>query len=314
MRILIVGAGAIGGYFGGRLLQAGRDVTFLVRPRRAAQLAQSGLSIRSPRGDADIAAPTITADQLRAPYDLVLLSCKAYDLDEAMAAFAPAVGTGTSILPLLNGMHHLDLLDARFGTATVLGGQCLISATLDEEGRVRHLADTHNLSFGSRAAGATARLDAIAESLSGANFDSRCSETILQDMWEKWVFIATGAGITCLMRAAIGDVVAAGAADLATALLEECAAIATHQGFAPGAAAMQRSRAAFTTPGSGLTASMLRDVERGARTEVDHVLGDLLRRAGGDHPRLSLLRIARDHLAAYEARRARGIAAAAIAA
>jgi len=314
MRVLILGAGAIGGYFGGRLLQAGRDVTFLVRPRRAAQLAQSGLSIRSPRGDADIAAPTITADQLRAPYDLVLLSCKAYDLDEAMAAFAPAVGTGTSILPLLNGMHHLDLLDARFGTATVLGGQCLISATLDEEGRVRHLADTHNLSFGSRAAGATARLDAIAESLSGANFDSRCSETILQDMWEKWVFIATGAGITCLMRAAIGDVVAAGAADLATALLEECAAIATHQGFAPGAAAMQRSRAAFTTPGSGLTASMLRDVERGARTEVDHVLGDLLRRAGGDHPRLSLLRIARDHLAAYEARRARGIAAAAIAA
>src|SRR5882757_757877 len=314
MRILIVGAGAIGGYFGGRLLQAGRDVTFLVRPRRAAQLAKTGLAIRSPRGDADLAAPTITADQLRAPYDLVLLSCKAYDLVEAMESFAPAVGPETAILPVLNGMAHLNLLERRFGAKAVLGGQCLISATLDEEGRVRHLAELHNLSFGARDGAPSARLDAIAESLAGANFDSRRSDAILQEMWEKWVFIATGAGITCLMRSTIGDIVAAGAADLAVSLLEECAAVAARQGFAPSAASLQRSRATFTTPGSGLTASMLRDVERGARTEFDHVLGDLLRRGGEAIGDRSLLRIAHAHLAAYEARRLRIQSAAAIAA
>jgi 2-dehydropantoate 2-reductase len=313
MRILIVGAGAIGGYFGGRLLQAGRDVTFLVRPRRAAQLANAGLSIRSPRGDVDIAAPIVTADQLRTRYDLVVLSCKAYDLGEAMESFAPAVGPDTAILPLLNGMAHLDLLERRFGAAAVLGGQCLISATLDGEGRVVHLGDVHSLSFGARDGTHSLRLEAVARCLAGANFDSRLSAAILQEMWEKWVFIATGAGITCLMRATVGDIVAASAADLAAALLEECAAIARQQGFAPSEASLQRSRAAFTTAGSGLTASMLRDVERGARTEFDHVLGDLLRRGAalGGH---SLLRIAHAHLAAYEARRSRTQAVPAVAA
>jgi 2-dehydropantoate 2-reductase len=116
MRVLVVGAGAIGGYFGGRLLEAGRDVTFLVRPRRAAELAQTGLVIRSKLGDMNLPAPpTVTSDTLRQAFDLVILSCKAYDLDDAMTSFAPAVGPETVILPLLNGMRHLDALEARFG-------------------------------------------------------------------------------------------------------------------------------------------------------------------------------------------------------
>src|SRR5208282_4889020 len=93
MHILVVGAGAIGGYFGGRLLEAGRDVTFLVRERRAAALKKTGLSIRSPAGDVDFPAPpTVTADALRGPFDLILLSCKAYDLEGAIDSFAPAAG------------------------------------------------------------------------------------------------------------------------------------------------------------------------------------------------------------------------------
>ena len=116
MRILVVGAGAIGGYFGGRLLNAGRDVTFLVRPRRAAELANTGLVIRSRLGDVNIAAPPIvTAEVLRSPFDLILLSCKAYDLTAAMDSFAPAVGADSAILPLLNGIGHLDMLTTRFG-------------------------------------------------------------------------------------------------------------------------------------------------------------------------------------------------------
>ena len=305
MHILVVGAGAIGGYFGGRLLEARRDVTFLVRPRRAEQLRRTGLSIRSPRGNFDAPAPLILSENLRDPVDLILLSCKAFDLPEAMESFARAVGPHTAILPLLNGLRHLDALERRFGSAAVLGGQCLISATLDDEGRILHLSDSHSLSFGERNGQATERIEQITSTFAGTKFDSRASGAILQEMWDKWVFIAAAAGITCLMRSSIGDIVAAGASDLATSLLEECAAIATRQGFPPSEAVLQRSRAMFTTPGSSLTASILRDVQRNARTEADHILGDLLERGGEPPNSHALLRIAYAHLLAYESCRAR---------
>jgi 2-dehydropantoate 2-reductase len=310
MRVLVVGAGSIGGYFGGRLKAAGRDVTFLVRARRAAQLAKIGLIIRSPRGDVDIASPpTIMAENLREPYDLILLSCKAYDLPSAIDAFAPAVGPNTAILPVLNGMSHMDTLGARFGAGAVLGGQCLISTTLDPEGRILHLANPHLLSFGEQNGTKSARAQATLAALSSAGFDVNLSTTILHEMWEKWSFIATGAGITCLMRAAFGDIVAAGAVKLSTDLYDECCAIATVNGFPPSKASIERSLGMFTAPGSTISASMLRDIERGAPTEADHVIGDLLRRgekAPGDR---TLLRIAYAHLRAYEARRAREKAA-----
>jgi 2-dehydropantoate 2-reductase len=304
MRILIVGAGAIGGYFGGRLLESRRDVTFLVRPKRAAELKRTGLVIRSAFGDVTLAdPPTVTAQTLRETFDLILLSCKAYDLDGAMDSFAPAVGPETAIIPLLNGLRHLDALDARFGAAHVLGGQCLISSVLDAEGRIVHMNDTHVLSFGRR--DATGNLDAIAATLSGARFEARLSANILQAMWEKWIFIAAFAGITCLMRAAVGDIITAGASNLATGLLDECAAIATHAGFPPSEASLARSRGIIASPGSALTASMLRDIERGGPIEADHIVGDLLRH-GESSP---LLRIAYAHLKAYDARRKREIVA-----
>ena len=304
MRILVVGAGAIGGYFGGRLLEAGRDVTFLVRPRRAAQLAKTGLVIISRFGNVNLPSPsTVTADALRQPYDLILLSCKAYDLESAADSFALAVGRNTAILPLLNGMRHMDYLTERFGGGSVLGGQCQISTTLDSEGHVHHLNDLHFLSFGELDGAASQRAQAIVATFTGARFESKLSNTILQEMWEKWVLIATVAGINCLMRATLGDIVAANAGNLSTALLDECAAIATAQRFAPSVPSLERARAFIITPSSTFAASMLRDIERGAPIEADHIIGDLLRRGGsGDHP---LLRIAYAHLRAYEARRTR---------
>ena len=305
MRILVLGAGAIGGYFGGRLLEAGRDVTFLVRPRRAAELARTGLAIRSRLGDVNLLAPTVTADALRGPFDLILLSCKAYDLAGAMDQLAPAVGPESAILPLLNGMAHLDLLATRFGGVLVLGSQCIISSALDAEGRIIHLNDTHLLAFGERDGSRSLRIEAIASALSNARFDARLSEAILQEMWEKWIFIASLAGITCLLRATVGDIAAVGAADLAASMLDECATIATNEGFPPSESSLDRTRAMVTSAGSGLTASMLRDMERGAPIEADHIIGDLLRRGetrGGTFP---LLRIAHAHLKAYEARRVR---------
>jgi 2-dehydropantoate 2-reductase len=310
MRILVVGAGAVGGYFGGRLLAAGRDVVFLVREKRAVQLERTGLSIRSALGDVNVASPpTVTAGKLRESFDLIVLSCKAYDLAGATDALAPAVGAQSAILPLLNGMAHLDRLAERFGRDRVLGGLCVISSTLDADGRILHLNDAHRLAFGELDKPGSARAGAIAATLAGAGFDSRPSNAILQEMWEKWAFLATAAGITCLMRAAFGDIIAAGGADLTSALFAECCAIATTQGFAPSESTIKFSRGAFNAPGSTIMASMLRDIERGAPTEADHVIGDLIGRAGAPLPETALLRIAYTHLKAYEARRAREQAA-----
>jgi 2-dehydropantoate 2-reductase len=305
MRILIVGAGAIGGYFGGRLLEAGRDVTFLVRPARAARLA-AGLSIRSPLGDVDLAAPPVVLGAtLRELFDLILLSCKAYDLDGAMDAFAPAVGPQTAILPLLNGMAHLDTLGARFGRERVLGGLCFISAALDREGNIVHLNTRHTLTFGEQDGSRSVRAEAILEVLSSDRFDVNLSQVILQELWEKWVYIATLATTTCLMRATVGDVVTAGAAALALGLHDECAAIATSLGFAPRPSALERARADVQSSTSTIAASMLRDIERGARIEADHIVGALLRRRREPAPTLSLLDVAWAHLRSYEARRSR---------
>ncbi len=149
MRVLVVGAWAIGGYFGGRMLQAGRDITFLVRPRRAQELASAGLVIRSPNGDVTLKTPPIVqADTLKDTFDAVLLSCKAYDLDDAIKSFAPAVGPQTSIVPLLNGMLLLDVLDKAFGRERVLGGLCAIAATLNEAREVIQLQPMQSLTFG----------------------------------------------------------------------------------------------------------------------------------------------------------------------
>ena len=315
MRILVVGAGAIGGYFGARLAAAGRDVTFLVRPKRAEQL-KSGLFVRSPKGDVKIAAPklvtettlsplgipSLTARSLE-PFDLVLLSCKSYDLDSAMDSFARAVGPATMILPLLNGESHIDTLKKRFGAGAVLGGQCQISSTLDEQGHVVHLNDWHLLGFGELDGSRSTRIEAVSESFTGANFEPKLSLQILQDMWEKWIFIATMAGITCLMRAALGDIEAAGGTRIALELFAECGAIAGKNGYAPSAAAGERISKTLSTPGSTLMASMLRDVEGHRRTEHEHVLGDLLARAQGT--RAPVLEICLAHLRAYEARRLR---------
>jgi 2-dehydropantoate 2-reductase len=303
VRTLVLGAGAIGGYFGGRLAQAGREVTFLVRPPRAERLQESGLQIRSPHGDATIQAPaTVIADTLREPYDLIILSNKAYDLDDAIAAIAPAVGPKTAILPLLNGMRHLDVLDERFGAQHVLGGQCFISTVLDPDGRIVQLSDMQLLSFGERDGTRSERVEAIAAEFSGANFESVVSSNILQEMWEKWVFIATNAGITSLMRGAIGEIVAADAADLPVELLNECAAIAASYGFAPRPEVLERNRAMLTAPGSPLTASMFRDIERGARIEAYQIVGDLRRRGIASGISAPLLRVVEAHLGTYEVR------------
>lgn len=305
MRILVVGAGAVGGYFGGRLAEAGCDVTFLVRARRAAQLAETGLVIKSCVGDATLKPKTISAEKLNEFYDMVLLSCKAYDLESAINSFAPAVGPQTIILPVLNGMRHLERLDARFGSNKVLGGLCQIVATLDATGAILHMNDSHLIVFGERNSIHSPRVEAIAAMMAAAKFSSRASETIMHDMWEKWVFLATLAGITCLMRASLGDVAAADGSWISIELFEECCAIAEHAGYATSSKFINRINGMLKSKGSSMTASMLRDIERGGPVEADHIIGDLLQRAPENGKRNPLLKVVHVHLKAYEIRRLR---------
>lgn len=300
MRLLFLGAGAVGGYFGGRLAEHGVDVTFLVRPERAAALASSGLSIASPLGDAVVRVKAIT--EVSAPFDAVILACKAYDLDAAMAAVTPAVGPGTLILPLLNGVKHLDVLDAHFGRDRVLGGLCHTGVARTPAGGIQHLNRLQRFTLGPRTERQAARCRALHDELTRGRFNPLLSERIEQEMWEKFVLLATYAGITCLMRAPIGAIVATddGAA-LTSELLDECAAVAKAAGYAPNTSFMAETRAMLTEPGSTGTASMLRDIQGGGPTEGEHILGDMLARAGGLPA--PLLRIARAHVQAYEAQR-----------
>ncbi len=305
MRILVVGAGAIGGYFGGRLLQAGRDVTFLVRPKRASELASRGLVIKSASGDVTLKnPPTVQADKLSEKFDVVLLSCKAFDLDDAIKSFAPAVGPQTSIIPLLNGMSHLDVLDKRFGRERVLGGLCAIAVTLNEAREVVQLAPMQSLNFGERDGTMTDRVRAIAEIFAVGNFGATASEHIIQDMWEKWVFLASLAASTCLMRTSVGNILAVpGGRDFLLGMLDECSATASAEGHAPGGPFFQRTRGLLTTEGSLMTASMFRDIKAGLPVEADHVIGDLVARGDAAKIPVSKLRTAYTHLKAYEKQR-----------
>ncbi len=304
MRILVLGAGAMGGYFGGRLIEAGAEVTFLVRPKKAELLAHAGLVIDSPLGDFRGPAPTLTADggsNGLDGFDLVILACKAYDLGSAMEAITPAVEGGAAVLPLLNGVRHLDLLAETFGADRVLGGSCHIGAMVTPEGAIRHLNRLHTITFGELSGQRSGRCDALAGAFDGANLNPRYSTTVRQDLWSKFVMLAALAATTCMMRASIGAVVACeGGAALITALLGECEATAAAEGYRPDARFMDRTRTELTEPGSAMTASMLRDMRAGGPTEGDHILGDMARRAAAAGIDAPLLWAAHCHVQAYE--------------
>ena len=304
MRILVFGAGATGGYFGGRLLEAGIDTTFFVRPARAAKLRETGLVIRSQFGDVSMPAPVATQQAPGGPYDAVLLSCKAYDLESALDAVGPAVGRETVIIPVLNGMRHLDALENRFGAHRTMGGLCLISASLDAEGRILHHNDKHSVVFGERSGGISARTETLAAAMKPAKMDSRPSADIMQEMWDKWVFLAPLAAVTCLMRSTVGDVVNAAGPEFPMRFVEECRTVAAAQGHPVAQAQMTWIKTAVTNAASPIMASMMRDIERGGPVEADHVVGDMIRRGGGAD-KFPLMQMAYLHLKAYETRRTR---------
>lgn len=312
MRILMLGAGGIGGYFGARIHQAGGDITFLVRPARASNLLAEGLHVISPLGDVRITPKLITSAEGSASgkFDAVILTCKSYDLESAVASVAPALAPGGIVVPLLNGIAHLARLDARFGRERVAGGMAHLGVTLTPEGKIRHLNELHRLVIGVRTEPASPLIDDLAQVLGNAGIDFQLSENIENEMWDKFVFLSVLAGATCTMRASIGDILGADwGEDFILGLLGECSAVAEKSGHRPSEDRLARYRTQLTTRGSASTASMLRDIERKGRTEADHILGDMLRRAIAHGMNAHFLKIAYSHLQAYEVRRSREQAA-----
>jgi 2-dehydropantoate 2-reductase len=308
MRFLVLGAGAVGGYFGGRLAEAGRDVTFLVRGARIDQLAQHGIRVDSALGDFQVAARIATADRLDGPYDVVLLTAKHYGLDGAIAAVGPAVGPQTAVLPLLNGLVHLDALDAAFGPERVLGGVAYVGAVLLPDGAIRHVNRLSGIAFGERSGGMSARVRAIAGDFADTKIDAPGSDDILQEMWEKFFMMGAMAGMNCLFRGNIGEIVATeDGRSLMREALAECRAVAAAAGYPPRPQTGDRVAAMLTEPGSRNSASMRQDLEAGRRTEADAVIGDMLRRAQGFGLATPLLRAAYCALQVHEHRLALGL-------
>ena len=311
MKVLVIGAGGVGGYFGGRLIESGADVTFLVRERRARQLAENGLVIKSAVGDATLPVRTVTSSDPGQPFDLVILTCKSYDLGSAIEAAAPHMRAGSGLaLPLLNGMAHIGVLRERFGRDRVLGGLCGIFATLSPAGEVVQMAGlSPRLSYGrfkdqiERNALETP-VGAVEQMMSKANFAGKRVEPIEQGLWEKWMVLAAMAGGTCLMRGSIGSIVAGddGKA-IMEELIRETASVARAAGYPPGEEYLATARGILTAAGSDATASMLRDIKKGGPTEGDHIVGQMLRRARELGVPTPLLRIANAHLQTYEAER-----------
>jgi 2-dehydropantoate 2-reductase len=334
LRILMVGAGAVGGYFGGQLAAAGRNVTFLVRDARAEALRRDGLTIHTPNDSFTIQPTVVTRDQLHEPYDLVIVTVKAFALAAAISDCAPAVGARTLVLPLLNGMRHLDALRERFGVNRVMGGCCVVAAQQQPDGSILRLYGKPSLTYGALAGAETddtrdirdtdntddtndtadtadtadgrpvdARLTDIDGALGAAGFDTRLSADVELEMWEKWTFLASAAAANCLLRGTVGEIVAApGGEKTVRAIIAESVAIATAAGFAPRQPSRDSTVGALTTQGSPFTTSMYRDMQQGFTVEADHILGDLVARAEQLGIHAPLLTAAYTTLAIYSAR------------
>src|SRR5258707_7293825 len=303
-KILVLGAGGIGGYFGGRLVESGADVTFLVREGRRKILSEQGLRIESPFGDAQLAVETVVASDLAPIYDAVILTCKAYNLDTAVAAIASAVAPTGYVLPFLNGIAHIDVLNQRFGQHRVLGGTAKIQSTLTSNGAIHQFHDWRTLTFGEQSGAMTERARTLAALFAAAKGVEAFAVTdIVQRMWEKLVHLSTAAAMTCLMRANVGEIVRTpNGRELFLDQLQCGAAVAAANGHPPSEGFMRLWEETFSQRDSQYATSMLRDVERCGRTEVEHILGFMLNKASEANIPNRTLRLASTNFKAFKHR------------
>ena len=310
MRILVIGAGATGGFYGGRLARAGRDVTFLVRERRAAELRRDGLRLRTPEGEDTIAPQLISSAELReaAPFDLILLGVKAYTLEAAMEDFAAAVGPETMIVPMQNGLRHLEMMSTRFAPRNVLGGVCRIVATMDPQGAIVQMTHVNQLAYGELDGLLSERIQRVHATLSDAGFEATLEPDILQFMWEKWIMLSALGSICVLGGDNVGAIRAVEDLDdvglrLEMSVIDEATAIAAAWGHPPREAWRRMMHGYLTAQGSSLESSMYRDYKAGNPVEAWQILGDIVRRGRERGVATPLLEAAFVRLRTYERNR-----------
>jgi 2-dehydropantoate 2-reductase len=286
MKILIVGAGATGGAFGARLLEAGRDVTFLVRAKRAEVLAESGLILEAPDGRRIQTVKATTTVEPGDIYDLVVLGLKAPALASALETIGPAIGPSTMILPLLNGMDHLTILEQRY-PGRIIGGLAKIVATLGPGGVIHQMTPLAALTVGpihSR----PLNQDVI-DTLTVEGFTLSVDQNVLSRLWEKWVFIAAAGIVTCLFRGTIGNILAAGGKNQILQAIEETENVASKAGHTVSPESHRETLALLTEEGSKFTSSLYRDLAQGDPVEAEHILGGLSAKAQAMDVRVPLL-------------------------
>lgn len=275
-RILIVGAGATGGAIGTRLIEAEQDVTFLVRERRAAQLAEEGLRFSSPDLDVVHHVRTVTSLENETPFDLVIVAVKAPALAAIIPTLSAAIGKSTRIVPLLNGMAHIDALEDAF-PGQVLGGLVKIVATLEEDATITQMTPLCTLTVGALHDEAVPEM--VVGALDADGIVLEIADDIVSRLWEKWAFIAAAGVVTCLFRGTIGDILAAGGEAEIFKAIDECEHVAASAGHPVSEVAHAQTVGLLTEPGSAFTSSLYRDLHHGDPIEAEHIIGDLAARA-----------------------------------
>lgn len=280
MRILVVGAGSTGGYFGACLAKNGRDVTFLVREKRAEQLRRQGLVVHAHSGTFTLHPQTIVASEITAPFDLIILTVKSFGLTQAIRDITPAVGPNTLILPVLNGMKHIATLCETFGGEKVLGGLCKIHSTLNDQAEILQMSALHQICYGERDSSDSERIHAVDQLLSGCGFDTRLSLQIERDMWEKWLLLSTLGAVTILSRGNTQQILHSQGGDtLLQEIYREVLAVITACGYQQRPAVIAATLQQLSQPNTPLTSSMYRDLSQGLSVEADQIIGDLVERA-----------------------------------
>lgn len=280
MKIAIFGSGGVGGYFGGRLAKAGQDVTFIARGAHLAAMKESGLRVDSIGGDFVVhPAHATDSPQSIGAVDLVLLATKAWQLDSAIMQMKPLVGETTMILPLLNGMEHMDALLDAFGREHVLGGLCRISVFVAAPGYIRHVGIQPFIALGELDNSKSTRVDSLREiftALNGIIMDTPGDINVA--MWEKFVFISGTSGVGAFTRQPIG---AYRAKTETRAMLynamNETAAVARARGILLSDDLVVETMKRIDTLQPDVMASMQKDIMEGRPSELNEQTGAVIR-------------------------------------
>ncbi len=279
MRIAVVGVGGVGGYFGGRLAQAGADVIFIARGDNLAALRERGLRIESIIGDAHVASVQATDDPVQAGHvDMVLVATKTWQLDEAIEHMRPLIGPETGVVPLLNGVEASDRLAAALGESHALNGICYIFVARIAPGVVRHSGIHPLIIFGERDNRRTARVEALREWLERAGVRVTVPPDIDAEVWRKFVFGATTSGLGAVTRAPMGVLrELPETRPLFVQGMREIVAVAQAHGIALGEEAVTAALAQLDALPYETTASMQRDIMDGRPSELEAQNGAVAR-------------------------------------